>query len=67
VFEVGVLRRSFLFGPKAGEIIREWGKLLNEHDNAYSSPDIIRVIIKEDYVGGACSAHRDRPEVSIKC
>jgi len=44
VLEVGVLRISGLFGPKAGEIIREWGKLLNEHDNVYSLPDIMKVI-----------------------
>jgi hypothetical protein len=44
VFEVGVLRRLDLFEPKVGEILRDWGKLLNEHDNVYSLPDIMRVI-----------------------
>ena len=40
-----MLRRLGLFGPKEGEIIGYWGKLLNEHDNVYSLPDIMRVII----------------------
>jgi hypothetical protein len=38
-----VLRR--IFGPKRGEVTREWRKLPNEelHD-LYSSPTIVRVI-----------------------
>ena len=34
-----MLRRLGLFGPKVGEIIRDWGKLLNEHD-VYPLPDL---------------------------
>ena len=38
-----MLRR--IFGPKRGEVTREWSKLHNEELNdLYSSPNIVRVI-----------------------
>jgi hypothetical protein len=41
VFENRVLRR--IFGPKRGEIRREWRKLRNEELNdVYSSPNTVR-------------------------
>ena len=44
VFENRVLRR--IFGPKRGEVTREWGKLHSvEFDDHYSTPNIILVII----------------------
>jgi len=43
VFENGVLRR--IFGPKRDEVTREWRKLhIEELNNLYSSPNIIRVV-----------------------
>ena len=43
MFENRVLRR--IFGPKRGEVIREWRKLQNEERNdLYSSPTILRLI-----------------------
>jgi hypothetical protein len=43
VYENRVLRR--IFGPKSGEIMREWRKLHNgDLHHLYSSPDIIRQI-----------------------
>jgi hypothetical protein len=62
MFEVGVLRRLGLFGPKEGEIIRDGVKLLNELFARYYECHKI----EEDYVGGSYSAHGDRPEISIK-
>ena len=42
-FENGVLRR--IFGPKRGEVKREWRKLQNEELNdLYSSINIVRAI-----------------------
>jgi hypothetical protein len=43
VYENRVLRR--IFGPKRGEVIREWRKLHNEElSDLYSSPNIVRMI-----------------------
>jgi len=43
VFKNIVLRR--IFGPKRGEVTREWRKLHNEELNdLYTSPNIVRVI-----------------------
>jgi hypothetical protein len=43
VFENRVLRR--IFGPKRDEVTGEWRRLYNEeHNDLYSSPNIIRVI-----------------------
>jgi len=47
VFENRVLRR--IFGPKRGEVTGEWRKLHNEELNVlYSSPNIVRVINREE-------------------
>jgi hypothetical protein len=42
VFENGLLRR--IFGPKRDEASGEWRRLLNEVNDLYSSPNIIRVM-----------------------
>jgi hypothetical protein len=43
VFENSVLRR--IFGPKRGEVTREWRKLYSEElNNLYSPPNIVLVI-----------------------
>jgi hypothetical protein len=43
VFQNRVLRR--IFGPKTGEVIGGWTKLLNEElHNSYSLPSIIRMM-----------------------
>jgi hypothetical protein len=53
VFENGVLRR--IFGPKRKEEVGGWRILYNkELHNLYASPNIIRVI-KKDEMGRACS------------
>jgi hypothetical protein len=56
VFENRMLRR--IFGPKRDDVTGEWRKLHNEklHD-LYSSPSIIRIIMQEDEMGGACSTN----------
>jgi len=47
VFENRVLRR--IFGPKRDEVTGEWRKLHNEDLNdLYSSPNIVRVIKREE-------------------
>jgi hypothetical protein len=54
VFENRMLRR--IFGPKRDEVMGGWRKLQNEElQNLYSSPSIIRIIIKEGEMGRACS------------
>jgi hypothetical protein len=45
VFENRVQRR--IFGPKRGEVIREWRKLHNEELNGLYSPPNIVPVIKE--------------------
>jgi hypothetical protein len=55
VFEDRVLRR--VFGPKRGEVTGDWRKLHNkELNDLYSSPNIVRVIEKNE-MGGAFSAY----------
>jgi hypothetical protein len=50
VFENRVLRK--IFGPKKDNVTREWRKLQNEELNdLYSSPNIVRVIKKEQLDG----------------
>jgi hypothetical protein len=56
VFENRVLRRIFV--PKRDEVTGEWRKLhIEELHNLYSSPDIIRQVVKANEVGGACGTH----------
>jgi hypothetical protein len=55
VFDNRVLKR--IFGPKRNVVTGEWRRLHNEELNdLYSSPNIIRVI-KKNEVGGACSTY----------
>jgi len=43
VFENGVLRRTY--GPKRDEVTEKWRTVHNEeHNDLYSSPNIVRVI-----------------------
>jgi hypothetical protein len=52
VFNKRVLRR--IFGTKREELVRGCRRLHNEElHNMYASPNIIRVIKKEDEMGGA--------------
>jgi hypothetical protein len=47
-----------IFGPKRDEGTGEWRKLHNEEPNdLYSSPNIMRLIIEKNEMGGACSAY----------
>jgi hypothetical protein len=57
VFENRVLRR--IFGPKRDEVIGEWRKIhIEELNNLYSSPNIVRVIkIEKNEMGEACNAY----------
>jgi hypothetical protein len=57
VSENRVLRR--IFGPKRGEVAREWRKIHNlELNDLYTSRSIVRVIsIEKNEMGGACSAY----------
>ena len=49
VFENRVLR---IFGPRRDEVTREWRRLHNEELNElYSSPNIVRVINREEWDG----------------
>jgi hypothetical protein len=55
VFENRLLRK--VFGPKRDEVTGGWRKLHSEDlHNLYASASIIRMI-KEDYVGRACSTN----------
>jgi hypothetical protein len=60
VFENRVLRR--VFGPKRGEVIREWRKLHNEERNdLYSSPNIVRMIKSKGMRwAGECSTYNGK-------
>jgi hypothetical protein len=61
VLENEVLRK--IFGPKRDEVTAEWRKLRNEELNdLHSSPNIIRVIIRE--MGKAWRTH-GRQEMCI--
>jgi hypothetical protein len=61
VFENRVLRR--IFGPKRDEVTGGWRKLHNEElHNLYSSPSIIRVIVKEDERSRVCSMNGPEEE-----
>jgi hypothetical protein len=56
VFENRVLRR--IFGPKREEMTGEWRKLHNEELNGlYSSPNMFRIKIEKNEMGGACRAY----------
>jgi hypothetical protein len=56
MFEKRVLRR--IFATKMEKAPGDWRKLhLEEPHNVYSSPNIIRNIIKEDELYGTCSTH----------
>ena len=62
MFENRVLRR--VFGPKMDEIKGVWIKLYNEElRDLYSLPNIVRVIIEKNEMGGACSADGVRGEL----
>ena len=55
VFENRVLRR--IFGPKRDKVTGDWRKLHNkELNDLYSSPNIVRVIEKNE-MGRACSTY----------
>jgi hypothetical protein len=58
VFESRVLRR--IFGPKRDEVTGGWRKLAlrEELHNLYSSPSIIRMIIKSRTMGWAAHVAR---------
>jgi hypothetical protein len=61
VFENRVLRKTF--GPKRNKVTGDWRKLHNEElHNLYSSPNIIRMIVKEDEMGRACSTNGGEEE-----
>jgi hypothetical protein len=46
-----------IFGPKRGDVTKEWRKLHNDNLNClYSSTNIVRVI-KSEELGGACSKY----------
>ena len=53
------LRVLRIFVPKRDEVIGEWRKLhIEELNNLYSSPNIVRLIkIEKNEMGGACSAY----------
>jgi hypothetical protein len=57
----GVSPESTLLGIKKDRVTGGWRRLHNEelHD-LYCSPNIIRVIVKEDEMGGACSTYREK-------
>ena len=57
VFENRALRR--IFGPKRDEVPGKWRKLhIEELNDLYSSPNIVRVIkIEKNEMGGACGTY----------
>ena len=56
VLENRVLRR--IFGPTRDEVTRGWKKLqIEELNDLYSSPNIVRVINSGKEMGGACSRY----------
>ena len=56
MFENRVLRR--IFGPKRDKVTGEWGKVYEELNDLYSSPNIIRVIkSRKDEMGVAWSMY----------
>jgi hypothetical protein len=56
VFKNRVLRR--MVQSKRDEVTREWRKLHNDKLNyLYASPNIFRVIIEKNEMGGACSTY----------
>jgi hypothetical protein len=59
MFENRLLRR--IFGPKRDGVTAGWRKLNNEElRGVFSSPSIIRMLNKEDVVGGACNTNGER-------
>jgi hypothetical protein len=61
VFGNRVLRR--IFGSKRDEVMTGWRNLHSEEfHNLYSSPSIIRMIIKEDEMDRACSTNGGEAE-----
>jgi len=51
VFENRVMRR--MFGPKREEVAGDWRRLHNEElCNLFASPNIVRVTVREDEMGG---------------
>jgi len=57
VFVERVLRG--IFGPKRGEVTREWRRLhYEELNDLYSSPKFVRMIkIEKNEMGGTCSTY----------
>jgi hypothetical protein len=56
VFKNRVLRG--IIGPKRDKVTGGWRKLHNEElHNLYSSPNVIRMIIKEDMMDRVCSTN----------
>jgi hypothetical protein len=68
VFENRVLGR--IFGPKRDEVKGDWRKLHYEGlHNLCSSPCMIKIIKKEDEIGGACSTNGEEEciyEIDVK-
>jgi len=57
MFENKVLRR--IFGPRRDEVTGDWRRLHNEKINVlYSSPNIVRVIIKVSKLLSSASRHQ---------
>ena len=59
IFEIRVLRR--IYGPKRDEVTRKWLRVCNEElNNLYSSPNIVRVINREELNGWGISTYGGR-------